>query len=167
MSHEHPCPGANGCFYRRKQLFQRGQKDQSCCFRIKCFIEEKASSTIRMGRSCHDDHLKSLFLRGRENGWGLVDFGGKRSMCYPKIIHNEKCNSSSAKKTHKRISRLPSGWRIWHQLLDKTDSYYAETSATAIFFTYCIAHAINKGMDWIRHLWTCCYIGMECRINQN
>ena len=34
---------------------------------------------------------------------------------------------------------------FWHQLLDKNDTYL-ETSATAIF-TYCIAHAINKG--WI------------------
>lgn len=33
----------------------------------------------------------------------------------------------------------------WHQLLDRPDSY-EESSATAIF-TYCIAHAINKG--WI------------------
>jgi unsaturated rhamnogalacturonyl hydrolase len=34
---------------------------------------------------------------------------------------------------------------FWHQLLDRNDSYL-ETSATAIY-TYCIAHAINKG--WI------------------
>src|SRR5699024_12649636 len=32
---------------------------------------------------------------------------------------------------------------IWHQLLDKNDSYL-ETSATAIY-TYSIARAINKG----------------------
>ncbi len=34
---------------------------------------------------------------------------------------------------------------FWHQLLDRGDSYL-ETSATAIY-TYCIAHAVNKG--WI------------------
>jgi len=34
---------------------------------------------------------------------------------------------------------------LWHQLLDRDDSYL-ETSASAIY-TYCIAHAINRG--WI------------------
>jgi len=34
---------------------------------------------------------------------------------------------------------------FWHQMLDKPDSYL-ETSATAIF-TYCIAHAVNRG--WV------------------
>lgn len=34
---------------------------------------------------------------------------------------------------------------LWHQLLDRNDSYL-ETSATAIY-VYCIAHAINRG--WI------------------
>ncbi len=38
-----------------------------------------------------------------------------------------------------------SGDGLWHQLLDRNDSYL-ETSASAIY-TYCIAHAINKG--WV------------------
>jgi unsaturated rhamnogalacturonyl hydrolase len=40
-----------------------------------------------------------------------------------------------------------SGTGFWHQLIDRNDSYL-ETSATAIF-TYCIAHAVNKG--WINY----------------
>jgi unsaturated rhamnogalacturonyl hydrolase len=43
------------------------------------------------------------------------------------------------------IAGFQSGIGLWHQLLDRNDSYL-ETSASAIF-TYCIAHAINKG--WI------------------
>jgi rhamnogalacturonyl hydrolase YesR len=39
--------------------------------------------------------------------------------------------------------QAPTGF--WHQLLDMPDSY-PETSATAIF-TYCIAHAVNRG--WV------------------
>jgi rhamnogalacturonyl hydrolase YesR len=39
--------------------------------------------------------------------------------------------------------QAPTGF--WHQLLDMPDSY-VETSATAIF-TYCIAHAVNRG--WV------------------
>ena len=49
-------------------------------------------------------------------------------------------------KAHvKGIAAYQTGTGFWHQLLDKNDSYL-ETSATAIY-TYCIAHAINKG--WI------------------
>jgi rhamnogalacturonyl hydrolase YesR len=43
------------------------------------------------------------------------------------------------------IASYQSGTGLWHQLIDRNDSYL-ETSATAIF-TYCIAHGINKG--WI------------------
>jgi rhamnogalacturonyl hydrolase YesR len=43
------------------------------------------------------------------------------------------------------LANYQSGIGFWHQLINRNDSYY-ETSATAIF-TYCIAHAINKG--WI------------------
>jgi len=49
-------------------------------------------------------------------------------------------------KAHIRgLAACQSGDGFWHQLLDRNDSY-PETSATAIY-TYCIAHAINKG--WI------------------
>lgn len=41
------------------------------------------------------------------------------------------------------IASYQSGTGFWHQLINRNDSYY-ETSATAIF-TYCAAHAINKG----------------------
>lgn len=43
----------------------------------------------------------------------------------------------------KGLASYQSGSGFWHQLLDRNDSY-KETSATAIY-TYCIAHAINKG----------------------
>jgi rhamnogalacturonyl hydrolase YesR len=43
------------------------------------------------------------------------------------------------------ISALQSGRGLWHQMLDRNDSYL-ETSASAMF-VYGIAHAINRG--WI------------------
>jgi len=43
------------------------------------------------------------------------------------------------------VAKLQSGSGLWHQLLDKTDSYL-ETSASAIF-VYAIAHAVDRG--WI------------------
>jgi len=41
------------------------------------------------------------------------------------------------------LAACQSGEGLWHQLLDRNDSYL-ETSATAIY-VYCIAHAINQG----------------------
>jgi rhamnogalacturonyl hydrolase YesR len=43
------------------------------------------------------------------------------------------------------VAKLQSGSGLWHQMLDKTDSYL-ETSASAIF-VYAIARAVNRG--WI------------------
>ena len=43
------------------------------------------------------------------------------------------------------LAELQSGAGLWHQLLDKSDTYL-ESSATAMF-VYGIAHGINKG--WI------------------
>jgi unsaturated rhamnogalacturonyl hydrolase len=43
------------------------------------------------------------------------------------------------------VAKLQSGSGLWHQMLDKPDSYL-ETSASAIF-VYCIARAIDRG--WI------------------
>ena len=43
------------------------------------------------------------------------------------------------------LAKLQSGSGLWHQMLDKPDSYL-ETSASAIF-VYSIARAINRG--WI------------------
>jgi unsaturated rhamnogalacturonyl hydrolase len=43
------------------------------------------------------------------------------------------------------IAKYQSGEGLWHQVLDKTDSYL-ESSCTAMF-TYCIARAVNE--EWI------------------
>jgi len=43
------------------------------------------------------------------------------------------------------IAKYQNGKGLWHQLLDKTDSY--EESSCTSMFTYCIARAVNEG--WI------------------
>lgn len=43
------------------------------------------------------------------------------------------------------IAKYQNGEGLWHQVLDKTDSY-TESSCTAMF-VYCIARAVNEG--WI------------------
>jgi rhamnogalacturonyl hydrolase YesR len=84
------------------------------------------------------------FYWGRANGWAMMadcelldalpeDYPGREDVL--KIL-----------RAHiKGIAQLQSGEGLWHQLLDRPDSYL-ETSASAIF-VYCMAHAIDKG--WI------------------
>ena len=84
------------------------------------------------------------FHWGRANGWAILaisdvlDILPESHIDRPKIM-NLFCSHL------KGLVVLQSGKGFWHQLLDRNDSYM-ETSATAMY-TYCLAHAINKG--WI------------------
>ena len=84
------------------------------------------------------------FHWGRANGWAIL------AMCELLDVlpenHPGRNSIIEQLKAHvKGIASYQTGTGFWHQLLDRNDSYL-ETSATAIY-TYCIAHAINKG--WI------------------
>ena len=88
-----------------------------------------------------------MFHWGRANGWAIlttVEVLDALPEDYPgrdKIL--------ALLRAHvKGLTALQSSEGFWHQLLDRNDSYL-ETSCTAIY-TYCIAHAINKG--WIDKL---------------
>ncbi len=79
---------------------------------------------------------------GRANGWALLTLCEVLDVLpedYPQRneIMTLYCNHV------RRLAALQSGKGLWHQLLDRSDSYL-ETSATAIY-AYCIAHGINKG----------------------
>jgi unsaturated rhamnogalacturonyl hydrolase len=84
------------------------------------------------------------FYWGRANGWAvltmsdLLDVLPKDHPGYPKVLEQ-------LRRTLKGIAQLQSGSGLWHQMLDRNDSYL-ETSASAIF-TYVFAHAVNEG--WI------------------
>jgi rhamnogalacturonyl hydrolase YesR len=84
------------------------------------------------------------FYWARCNGWALL------AMTELLDVLPENYPSRSAIldlfRSHVRgLAFYQSGSGFWHQLINRNDSYL-ETSATAIF-TYCIAHAINRG--WI------------------
>jgi rhamnogalacturonyl hydrolase YesR len=84
------------------------------------------------------------FYWARCNGWALL------AMTELLEVLPENHPSRSAIldifRAHVRgLAFYQGGTGFWHQLINRNDSYF-ETSATAIF-TYCIAHAINKG--WI------------------
>ena len=84
------------------------------------------------------------FHWGRANGWAIL------TMCEVLDVlpdnHPQRADILKLLKAHiEGLARLQQHDGFWHQLLDRNDTYL-EASATAIY-TYCIAHAINKG--WI------------------
>ncbi len=82
------------------------------------------------------------FHWARANGWALMamvellDVLPATHPGYKKIVNLLQAHI-------KGLAACQSNNGLWHQLLDRNDSYL-ETSATAIY-TYCIAKAINKG----------------------
>uniref|UniRef100_UPI0028A80D60 glycoside hydrolase family 88/105 protein n=2 Tax=unclassified Massilia TaxID=2609279 RepID=UPI0028A80D60 len=84
------------------------------------------------------------FYWARANGWAvlamsdLLDVLPKDHPGYPRVL-------AQLRASIKGIAELQSGSGLWHQMIDRNDSYL-ETSASAIF-TYVIAHAVNQG--WI------------------
>jgi unsaturated rhamnogalacturonyl hydrolase len=84
------------------------------------------------------------FYWARANGWSvlamsdLLDVLPKDHPGYPKVL-------AQLRTSLRGIAQLQSGQGLWHQMLDRNDSYL-ETSASAIF-VYVFAHSINQG--WI------------------
>ena len=84
------------------------------------------------------------FYWSRANGWAvlamcdLLDVLPKDNPGYEKVL-------AQLRLILRGISQYQSGTGLWHQMIDRSDSYL-ETSASAMF-VYGIAHAINQG--WI------------------
>lgn len=84
------------------------------------------------------------FYWGRANGWAVVamsdllDVLPKDHPGYEKVL-------AQLRLTLRGVAQYQSGAGLWHQMLDRPDSYL-ETSASAMYI-YGIAHAINQG--WI------------------
>ena len=84
------------------------------------------------------------FHWGRANGWAILTLCEVLDVL-PADFHGREEVLQLLREHIEGLTALQGGDGFWHQLLDRSDSYL-ETSATAIY-TYCIAHAINKG--WI------------------
>lgn len=102
----------------------------------------------RVGLYTHGRNLNQPdnpeFFWARANGWvamatvELLDVMPEDHMARPQIL--------TLMRAHfKALAQLQSGSGLWHQMLDKPDSYL-ESSASAMF-TFAIARAINRG--WI------------------
>jgi len=89
-----------------------------------------------------DKNRQGVAFWGRANGWAMVaqvDLLDHLPEDHPKrelLIHLLENHLTG-------IARYQSECGLWHQLLDKTDSYL-ETSCSAMF-TYTIARAVNRG----------------------
>ncbi len=84
------------------------------------------------------------FHWGRANGWAVLTMSDVLDVL-PED-HGARGEIMELFKNHIRgLAALQSGEGLWHQLLDRNDSYL-ETSASAMF-VYSMAHAINQG--WI------------------
>nr|WP_229265212.1 glycoside hydrolase family 88 protein [Duganella sp. 1224] len=105
------------------------------------------------------------FYWARANGWAvltmsdLLDVLPKDHPGYPKVL-------AQLRTTLRGIAEQQSGAGLWHQMLERHDSYL-ETSASAMF-TYVIAHAINEG--WISpatygSIAQAGWVGLSTRIN--
>jgi unsaturated rhamnogalacturonyl hydrolase len=84
------------------------------------------------------------FFWARANGWAVVtmcdllDVMPQDHPSYPKVL-------AQLRLTLKGVAQYQSGQGLWHQMVDRNDSFL-ETSATAMF-VYGLAHAVNQG--WI------------------
>jgi rhamnogalacturonyl hydrolase YesR len=95
------------------------------------------------GIHLHDKDLPQFYW-GRANGWAvlaisdLLDVLPKNHPGYKKVLAQHR-------RALRGIAQQQSGAGLWHQMLDRHDSFL-ETSGSAMF-VYGIAHAINQG--WI------------------
>jgi len=89
-----------------------------------------------------NDTSRPGFCWGRANGWAILAITELLEVL-PENHPGYNTILNILKQHINGIVKYQSGEGLWHQLLDKNDTYL-ETSASAIF-TYAIARAINKG----------------------
>jgi unsaturated rhamnogalacturonyl hydrolase len=82
------------------------------------------------------------FFWGRGGGWGLMSAAELLSVL-PEDHPRRAAVLEIFRRGARGVAETQSGSGMWHQLLDKTDSYL-ETSATAMF-TFAIARGVNRG----------------------
>jgi unsaturated rhamnogalacturonyl hydrolase len=133
-----PALAQMGALTGDKKYFDDAVK-QVTQFSARMFEKDKG---LYMHGWVEDMQQHPAFHWARANGWAilatveLLDVLPADNLARTTILDLLKAHS-------KGLASYQSGTGFWHQLLDRSDSYL-ETSATAIY-TYCIAHAVNKG----------------------
>ena len=111
-------------------------------FAGRMFVKEKG---LYMHGWVQDMDVHPAFHWARANGWALL----AKTELLDVLPENHPGRAAVLDLLRMHIYGLAScqsGQGLWHQLLDRNDSYL-ETSASAMF-AFCIARAINRG--WIR-----------------
>jgi unsaturated rhamnogalacturonyl hydrolase len=110
-------------------------------FAERMFVKEKG---LYMHGWVEGMDVHPAFHWARANGWALMATTELLEVLPEN--HPGRARILQLFRAHVRaLADCQSGQGLWHQLLDRNDSYL-ETSASAIF-TYCIARGINRG--WI------------------
>ncbi|MCD2519004.1 glycoside hydrolase family 88 protein [Massilia sp. G4R7] len=107
------------------------------------YLFNRQAGLYTHGIHLHEQDLPQFYW-GRANGWAvlalsdLLDVLPKNHPGYQKVLAQHR-------RALRGIAQQQSGEGLWHQMLDRHDSFL-ETSGSAMF-VYAIAHAINQG--WI------------------
>jgi unsaturated rhamnogalacturonyl hydrolase len=123
----------------------------------RAWYDEAAKQTVQFARHLfnpttglymHGKHMNqplvAEFYWGRANGWVIM--AQAELLDVLPADHPAREEILKTYRAHvKALAQLQSGAGMWHQLLDKTDSYL-ESSCTAMF-VFAIARGINRG--WI------------------
>jgi len=110
-------------------------------FAERMFVKEKG---LYMHGWVQGMDVHPVFHWARANGWALMAITELLEVLPEN--HPGRARVLDLLRAHIRgLASCQSGQGLWHQLLDRNDSYL-ETSASAMF-AYCIARAINRG--WI------------------
>lgn len=107
------------------------------------YLFRKDKKLFDHGINIHNKYDPNFFW-GRANGWMLMAMMELLDVLPEKYAGREEI-LTILRTNIQGIAEAQGGDGLWHNLLDKNDSY-PETSCTAMF-VYSIAHAINKG--WI------------------
>ena len=135
-----PAIAQMGCLTGNQQYFDDAVK-QILQFSSRMFNKEKG---VYMHGWVEGMQEHPQFHWGRANGWAILAMVELLDVL-PDAHPGRNAVLEQLRAHVKGLAAYQSGSGFWHQLLDRNDSYL-ETSATAIY-TYCIAHAVNKG--WI------------------
>jgi rhamnogalacturonyl hydrolase YesR len=103
---------------------------------------------LQTGLYAHGKHLNQPFVGefywGRANGWVIM--AQAELLDVLPLDHPAREKILAAYRAHvKALAQYQSGAGLWHQMVDKSDSYL-ESSCTAMF-VFAIARGINRG--WI------------------
>ena len=108
-------------------------------FASRMFVPEKG---LFMHGWVQDMAEHPTFFWGRANGWAIMTLTEVLEVL-PENHPGYQDVLSLFRQHLKGLAALQSGEGLWHQLLDRNDSYL-ETSASAIYI-YCMARGINRG----------------------